>query len=244
VTIVGEGGAVRQETRLWDSASGRTVAMRSKEESHDYRYFPEPDLPPLQVPTALIDEIRASLPELPEQRKTRFMTSYALPEYDARVLTQSAGLADYFEATARAAGNAKAASNWIMGELLRKMNALGVGIAAVGITPDALAGLIRLIDSGRISGAMAKDVFEKMYESGRSADTVVAEEGLAQISDESVLISLVRDVVSQHPGPVAQYRSGRTATFGFLVGQVMKAAGGKANPKQVNELLRRELDAS
>ena len=235
------GGRVVQETRLWDSSTGKTQPMRSKEEAHDYRYFPEPDLPPLIVDVPRIERVRATMPELPEARRRRFVAQYAIPDYDAGVLTQSSALADYFEAAAAAAGNPKAASNWIMGELLRTMNERGQAIADVALTPARLAGLIALIDSGTISSSIAKDVFAKMYDSGRPADEIVSAEGLAQIGDEGAVVTIVRDVIASHADAVAQYRAGKTQTFGFLVGQVMKASGGKANPKLANQLLKREL---
>ena len=218
--------------------------MRSKEEAHDYRYFPEPDLPPLVVAIERIAALRDAMIELPEARRRRFIAAYGLPEYDASVLTQSAALADYFEQVAAAVGNPKAASNWVMGELLRTLNDRGEAIDDVPLAPRALAGLIALIDKGVISGSIAKDVFAKMYDSGRTAEDVVATDGLAQIGDESALLSIVRDVLGRHADAAAQYRAGKTATFGFLVGQVMKASSGKGNPKLVNELLRRELDGS
>ncbi|MBI3049981.1 MAG: Asp-tRNA(Asn)/Glu-tRNA(Gln) amidotransferase subunit GatB [Acidobacteria bacterium] len=243
IDVLEGGGRVVQETRLWDSASGRTCSMRTKEEAHDYRYFPEPDLPPLVVDAARLDAVRATMPELPEARRRRFVAAYGLPEYDAGVLTQSPALADYFEQVAAGAVNPKAASNWVMGELLRVLNERGTPIEAVPLAPAALAGLIRLVDAGRISSSIAKDVFAKMYESGRSAEAIVAAEGLAQIDDESALLAIVRDVIAKHRDAVAQYRAGKQATFGFLVGQVMKGSGGKANPKLANQLLRRELEA-
>ena len=242
--LVSSGGRVEQETRLWDVASGRTMSMRSKEEAHDYRYFPEPDLPPLEVDPAWVDEIRLSLAELPEARRRRFVTEYALPEYDAGVLTQSPALADYFEATAALVGNAKSASNWVMGELTRKMNELGIGIGSVALTPAALAGLIRLVDSGTISGPIAKDVFEKMYASGRAADQIVADEGLARIDDVAAIEAHVDAVIRSNEKAVTQYREGKHQTFGFLVGQVIKATGGKANPAVVKDLLKKTLDRS
>jgi aspartyl-tRNA(Asn)/glutamyl-tRNA(Gln) amidotransferase subunit B len=243
VDLLESGGRVVQETRLWDSAAGRTVSMRSKEEAHDYRYFPEPDLPPLVVDAERIAAVRATMTELPEARRRRFVDAYGLPEYDAGVLTQSAELAHYFEQVAVAAGNAKAASNWVMGELLRTLNDRGKTIGDVPLTPRALAGLIALIDKGAISSSIAKEVFAKMYDSGRTADDIVAAEGLAQIGDESALLSIVREVIGTHADAVAQYRAGKTTTFGFLVGQVMKGSGGKGNPKLVNQLLKRELDS-
>ena len=241
IDLLDSGGRVVQETRLWDSAAGRTLSMRSKEEAHDYRYFPEPDLPPLVVDEARIAAVKQTMPELPEARRQRFIAGYGLPPYDAGVLTSSAGLADYFEKVATASGNAKAASNWIMGELLRSMKERNVEIAQVPLQPAALAGLIALVDKGTISNAIAKDVFARMYDSGRTADEIVAAEGLAQNSDEGALLAIVRAVIANNADAAAQYRAGQQKTFGFLVGQVMKGSGGKANPKLANELLKREL---
>jgi aspartyl-tRNA(Asn)/glutamyl-tRNA(Gln) amidotransferase subunit B len=242
IDLVEGGGRVRQETRLWDSAGGRTIAMRSKEEAHDYRYFPEPDLPPLVLDEARIERVRATMPELPEARRGRFVTGYGLPEYDAGVLTQSAALADYFEAVAAATGNAKAASNWVMGELLRVLNERDLEVGAAPVTPAALAGLITLVQQGTISSSIAKDVFARMWDSGRLAEDIVKEEGLAQIGDEDALLGIVREVLSTHADAAAQYRAGRHQTFGFLVGQVMKGSRGKANPRLAGELLKRELE--
>jgi aspartyl-tRNA(Asn)/glutamyl-tRNA(Gln) amidotransferase subunit B len=241
IAAIESGGRVIQETRLWDSAGGKTVSMRSKEEAHDYRYFPEPDLPPLVVSDARIAAVRATMPELPEARRQRFVAAYGLPSYDAGVLTSSSGLGDYFEKVAAASGNPKAASNWVMGELLRTMKERGVPIDRVPLAPAALAGLIALLDKGTISSSIAKDVFAKMYDTGRSADEIVAGEGLAQNSDEGALLAIVRDVIARNAEAAAQFRAGKSQTFGFLVGQVMKGSGGKANPKLANELLRREL---
>ena len=241
VDLLESGGRVVQETRLWDSGGGRTHSMRSKEEAHDYRYFPEPDLPPLVVDDARIARVQTTMPELPEARRRRFVAQYAIPEYDAGVLTQSAGLADYFEAVASASGNAKAASNWVMGELLRTMKERGQDVAAQPLQPERLAGLIRVVDRGTISSSTAKDVFSKMYDSARTADDIVAADGLAQIGDESALLEIIRGVIAAHADAVAQYRAGKTQTFGFLVGQVMKGSKGKANPKVANELLKQEL---
>jgi len=243
IDVLDGGGRVVQETRLWDSSSGRTYSMRTKEEAHDYRYFPEPDLPPLVVDAARIDAVRQTMPELPEARRRRFVAAYGLPEYDAGVLTQSPALADYFEQAAAEAGNPKAASNWVMGELLRTLKERGTPVEAAPLPPRALAGLIRLVDAGTISSSIAKEVFEKMYDSGRPADEIVAADGLAQIGDESALVAIVREVIAGHADAVAQYRAGKQATFGYLVGQVMKRSGGKANPTLANALLRRELGA-
>jgi aspartyl-tRNA(Asn)/glutamyl-tRNA(Gln) amidotransferase subunit B len=217
--------------------------MRGKEEAHDYRYFPEPDLAPLALDDAWIEEVRRSVPELPAARRRRFVEHYALPDYDAGVLTQSSELGDYFEAVARASGNAKAASNWTMVELTRKMNELGVDIRGVGLTPDALAGLIRLIDAGTISGPVAKEVFEKMYGTNDSAAAIVEREGLARIDDRTAIQDAVRAALDANPDAVRQYRGGKKQTFGFLVGQVIKATKGKANPATVNELMRAALEA-
>ena len=243
IGIISGGGTVDHETRLWDADGGRTLSMRGKEEAHDYRYFPEPDLPPLTLEAAWIDEVRSSLTELPDARRRRFVEQYALPEYDASVLTASRELADYFEATAVASGNPKASSNWVMGALSAKMNDLGVTITEVAVTPDALAGLIKLIDTGTIGGPVTRDVFEKMYTTGRPAAEIVEREGLARIDDQAAIVSAVQGVLDANPGPVAQYRAGKQQTFGFLVGQVMKATKGKANPALVNDLLKRLLAA-
>jgi len=242
IEVVRGGGRVRQETRLWDGASGRTQPMRSKEDAQDYRYFPEPDLPPLVVDAARIEALGAALPELPAARRERFVAAHGLPPYDAGVLTQSAGLADYFERTAAAAGNAKAASNWIMGELLGMLNDRHATVETAPIAPDALGGLIALIDRGTISSAMAKDVFARMYDTGQSAAAIVEAEGLAQIGDADEVAALVDRVVAANTPVVAEYRDGKRQVFGFLVGQVMKASGGRVNPKLANERLRAVLD--
>ena len=242
IEVVRSGGAIRQETRLWDQTENRTYAMRSKEEAHDYRYFPEPDLPPLAIDPVWIESLRQSLPELPDAMRARFVDEYGLAEADAAQLTQSRALADYFERTVRSAGSAKAAGNWIIGEVARKMKELDIGIAEFAIDPDRLGGLIALIGKGTISGSVAKDIFEKMYDSSSSAGQIVESEGLAQIDDMSLLTEAVRAVIAANADAVLQYRSGKTNALGFLVGQVMKATGGKANPKKVNELIRQAVD--
>jgi aspartyl-tRNA(Asn)/glutamyl-tRNA(Gln) amidotransferase subunit B len=241
--VIEQGGRVVQETRLWDAGSAATVSMRSKEEAHDYRYFPEPDLPPLLVDDARIASVRETMPELPDRRRRRFVEQYALPEYDASQLTQSLAVADYFEDAVRAGAPAKAVSNWMMGELARALKDVGGDIAASPIAAPRLAGLIGLIERGTISGAIGKSVFERMLTTGQSAEAIVAAEGLSQIDDESHIRGFVEAVLAQNREVVAQYRAGRSSVFGFLVGQVMKAAGGRANPKRVNELLRSSLDA-
>jgi aspartyl-tRNA(Asn)/glutamyl-tRNA(Gln) amidotransferase subunit B len=244
IEVVEDEGRVFQETRLWDTTAGATVAMRSKEEAHDYRYFPEPDLLPLQVTAERIDAIRRSMPELPDARRKRFVAQYALPEYDAGQLTQSRALADYFEAAVKSGAAPKAAGNWIMGELARKLKETNTGVSDAPISPQRLAELISLIDKGAISGSLAKEVFEKMFASNRTAGEIVRAEGLTQIDDEAQIAELISTVLARHGDAVAQYRNGKTATFGFLVGQVMKAAGGKANPKRVNELLKNALSVA
>jgi aspartyl-tRNA(Asn)/glutamyl-tRNA(Gln) amidotransferase subunit B len=240
--VLSDGGRVVQETRLWDAAAGRTVSMRSKEEAHDYRYFPEPDLPPVVVDVERIERIRAAMPELPDARRRRFVDALGLSEYDAAQLTQSPRVADFFEDTVRAGAPAKAASNWIMGELARLLNEHGADITGSPVDASRLAGLIALLEKGTISGSMAKGVLEKMYGSAQTADAIVSAEGLAQIDDEAEIVALIADVLAANAGPVADYRGGKTSAFGFLVGKVMKAAAGKANPKRVNDLLKRALD--
>ena len=230
-----------QETRLWDPGAGRTTLMRTKEEADDYRYFPEPDLPPLVVQREWIESIRRTLPELPQARRDRFVAQYQLPEYDAGVLTQSMALADYFERVAAASRNPKAASNWVMGELTRKLNDTKQSIEEITLAPDALGELIALIDAGRITGPVAKEVFEKMYGSGRRAADIVDAEGLGRIDDQDAIDAIVSGVLEGHAATVAEYRAGKTKTFGFLVGQVMKATAGKADPARVNESVRRVL---
>jgi aspartyl-tRNA(Asn)/glutamyl-tRNA(Gln) amidotransferase subunit B len=215
--------------------------MRTKEEADDYRYFPEPDLPPLTLERTWIEEIRRALPELPEARRQRFVAQYHLPEYDAGVLTQSMALADYFERVAAGAGNPKAASNWVMGALTGKLNETRGSIADAPLPPDALAELLVLIDEGTITGPIAKEVFEKMYGSGRRAAEIVAADGLGKIDDQDAIDKIVAAVLEQHAGPAADYRAGKTKAFGFIIGQVMKATAGKADPVRVNESVRRVL---
>jgi aspartyl-tRNA(Asn)/glutamyl-tRNA(Gln) amidotransferase subunit B len=243
VALIESGGEVVQETRLWDAERGETAPMRSKEEAHDYRYFPEPDLAPLRIGDEWIEEVRGTLPELPVERSRRFADQYDLPDYDAGVLTQSRAVADYFEAVARESGNAKAASNWVMNEVLRKLKEDEVGLEACGVTPQGLGDLVRLIEKGTISGTTAKDVFEKMWASGEAPGTIVEREDLAQVSDEGALQAAVAEVVAANPEQVASYRGGKKAAIGWFVGQVMKKTGGRANPRVVNELLRRALDS-
>jgi aspartyl-tRNA(Asn)/glutamyl-tRNA(Gln) amidotransferase subunit B len=238
IDVVEHGGRVIQETRLFDAAQGKTNSMRSKEEAHDYRYFPDPDLPALVVDSERRARITASLPELPDARRRRFIEQYALPDYDAALLTQTRGVADYFEETAKHAGNPKAASNWVMGEVLRNMKERAIEIGAIPIAPAALGGLIVIVEKGTISSTVAKDVFAKMYDTGRAAAEIVEAEGLAQISDTSSLDPIVKRVVSAHPDVVEEIRAGKDRKFQFLVGQVMKETKGKGDPKLISELMR------
>jgi aspartyl-tRNA(Asn)/glutamyl-tRNA(Gln) amidotransferase subunit B len=243
--ILAAGGTVVQETRLWNADRSETASMRSKEEAHDYRYFPEPDLPPLAVGPAWIAEVRAALPELPAARRIRFVSAYGLPEYDAGVLTLSRDVAEYFETVARESGNPKAASNWVMTEVLRKLKGSADDreglLAGCPVKPDSLAEMIRLIDSGAISGKIAKDVFERMWTSGEAPRTIVEREGLRQVSDEGAIRAAVDEVIAAHPEQVATYRNGKTSALGWFVGQVMRKTGGKANPGLVNDLLKKAL---
>ena len=243
VRVLSDGGRVRQETRLWDNAARETVSMRSKEEAHDYRYFPEPDLPPLVVTRERVEALRATLPELPDARRQRVMAVHQLTERDVTAL-EGNDLISYFEEAARALGHSKPAFNWVSGEVARKMNELGNDFDVMRLPPQALAELIGLVEQGSISTSVAKDVFEKMYASGRSADELVRAEGLAQIGDREALLAAIRTVLAGNGAAVDQYRKGKTGTFGFLVGQVMKSTGGKASPRLVNELLRTELDGT
>ncbi len=235
------GSRLIQETRLYDVASGRTESMRSKEEAHDYRYFPEPDLPPLRVSEDWMERTRASLPELPAAKKARLIEQYTIPAYDAGVLSSSRSLADYFEATASSARNAKAASNWIMSESLRKVKETGVPVESSSVSPQDLGEMLRLIDEGTISGKIAKELFEKMYSTGESPRALIERDGMTQITDRSAIEEAVRQVMSDNPTQVAQYRSGKTKVLGWLVGQVMKATQGKANPGLVGEVLKELL---
>jgi aspartyl-tRNA(Asn)/glutamyl-tRNA(Gln) amidotransferase subunit B len=237
-----EGGRLVQETRLWDERLSETRPMRSKEEAHDYRYFPEPDLPPLIVSPDLIDEVRASLPELPGPRARRFTESYGLSYADASQLTGDSSLADYYEATVEASGgNARAAANWIRSELLRELENAGLTAEKSPIPAAELGALVRLIDEDKISGKQGKDVLVEMFASGKSAAMVVAEKGMAQVSDTGEIDRVIDDVMTANPNQLEQYRSGKEALFGFFVGQVMKASKGKANPKVVNERLKEKL---
>jgi len=240
--VLDAGQRVVQETRLWDAERGVTRAMRSKEYAHDYRYFPEPDLVPLRLDPAWVEEIRRGLPELPRARRERFIAEHGLPPYDATVLTQSRALAEYFEATVREFPNPKAVSNWIMSELLRALPGDDErAIAASPVTPARLAGLLRLVEDGTISGKIAKDVFERMLRSGEDARAIVDREGLTQVADAAELAAVIERVLAENPKPIEDFRKGKAAAAKALVGLVMKATGGKANPGLVNRLLQEKL---
>ncbi len=241
VELVEEGGKVVQETRLFDANNGVTRSMRSKEEAHDYRYFPDPDLVPLVIGEEWIAAVRARLPELPEVKLERFQRDYGIPRYDAEVLTAERPLADYYDACVKLHGNAKACSNWVMGEVTRALNADAIGIAAAPVTPERLAGLLQRIDDGTISGKMAKTVFDAMWKSGENADAIIEGQGLRQVTDSGEIENLIAAIIAANPAQVEEYRSGKEKVFGFFVGQVMKASKGKANPATVNELLKKLL---
>jgi aspartyl-tRNA(Asn)/glutamyl-tRNA(Gln) amidotransferase subunit B len=236
------GGRLTQETRLWDERLNETRPMRSKEEAHDYRYFPEPDLPPLVVTNGFIEEVRASMPELPGPRARRFSENYGLSFADASQLTADRALADYYEEAVKASGgNARATANWIRSELLREMENAGITADQSPIPATELGALVTMIDDGRISGKQGKDVLVEMFSSGKSAAAVVAERGLVQLSDTAEIDRVIDEVIAANPNQVQQFRAGKEALFGFFVGQVMKASKGKANPKIVNERLREKL---
>ncbi|MEZ5514407.1 MAG: Asp-tRNA(Asn)/Glu-tRNA(Gln) amidotransferase subunit GatB [Steroidobacteraceae bacterium] len=251
IDLLESGGKVVQETRLYDPDEDETRSMRSKEEANDYRYFPDPDLLPLEIDQAYIDQVRASLPELPDQKAARFSSSYGLSEYDAGVLTAGRDLADYFEATAAAiassppsAEHAKLAANWVSGALAAALNANNLEITASRISAPSLAALLRRIADNTISGKIAKDVFEEMWTSGREVDAIIESKGLRQITDTGAIERAIDEVIAKSPAQLADYRAGKDKLFGYFVGQVMKATGGKANPAQLNELLKAKLIAS
>lgn len=239
--VLSEGGRITQETRHWDPDGQRTSATRSKEEAHDYRYFPEPDLLPVVIEQDLIDELRESLPELPEGKKARFIEQYGVRDYDAEILVSSIAMADYFESAAGKASDSSAVVRWMTGELLGHLNAEGKDIDESPISSDELLGMLELIDAGTISGKMAKEVFEEMYSTGRPAADIVKEKGLEQISDESVLDEIIVKVIEGNPSVVEDFRGGKEKALGFLVGQVMKETKGSANPGLVNKLLKEKL---
>jgi aspartyl-tRNA(Asn)/glutamyl-tRNA(Gln) amidotransferase subunit B len=244
IGVIESGGRIPQETRLWNQAEGHTVSMRSKEKAHDYRYFPEPDLLPAHVSAAWREEIRRTLPELPEAKRSRFVTAYGITSYDAEVLTSTQARADYFEAVSKAGASGKNAANWMQTELLRRLNDSGKEIEASPVAPASLAELLKLVDSGQITAAVGKKVFATMFETGRAAAEIVAAEGLAQISDTSAIEQAAREVIEKNPDNVVKFRSGNEGVFKFFVGQVMRATRGQANPQAVNDIVRKLLTAA
>jgi aspartyl-tRNA(Asn)/glutamyl-tRNA(Gln) amidotransferase subunit B len=239
--LLDQGGKVTQETRLWDAAKGITAPMRGKEEAHDYRYFPDPDLLPLKIEESWIQQIRENLPELPDPKKARFIREHGIPEYDAEILTTSKALADYFEACLRHGARPKMVSNWIMSELLRELKRDDREIEECPVPALHLAEMIRMIDEGVISGKIAKSVFEEMYRTGHRAQDIIQEKGWVQVKDSGEIEKILDQVLAAHPKEVEAYRQGKEKLFGFFVGQVMKATQGKANPQLVNELLKKRL---
>ncbi|MFO7294620.1 MAG: Asp-tRNA(Asn)/Glu-tRNA(Gln) amidotransferase subunit GatB [Caldicoprobacter sp.] len=242
IEVVRSGGTIQRETRRWDDAKGKSYPMRSKEDAQDYRYFPEPDLPPLIIKEELIQRLKNELPELPDARKQRYMTEYGLPEYDAGVLTSSKELSDFFEEAAKASNNVKAISNWVMGDMLRILNERNLEVSQVPFPPAYLAKLVALLDKGVINGPTAKKVFEEMFDSGKDPEAIVKEQGLEVLNDESLLLQVVEKVIQENPNSVADYKKGKKKAIGFLVGQAMKATKGKANPQLLNELLVKKLE--
>ena len=241
IELIESGGRVTQETRLWDERAQQTRVMRSKEEAHDYRYFPEPDLPPLAISKELIESVRDSMPELPDVRRARFMKEYELSYNDAAQLTTNRALANYYEQAAKATGDPRTAANWIRSELLREMEAAGVAADACPVSPEELAALLRLISEDKISGKQGKDVLVEMFASGKTAAAIVEGRGLVQLSDTGEIDTIIDQVIAANPQQLEQYRAGKETLFGFFVGQVMKASRGKANPKVVNERLKEKL---
>jgi aspartyl-tRNA(Asn)/glutamyl-tRNA(Gln) amidotransferase subunit B len=239
--VLEDGGRIIQETRSWDDAKGITVSMRSKEQAHDYRYFPEPDLVPIVVDPAKVEEIRINLPELPDARKNRLMADYGLSGYDAGVITASRAVAEYYDQIIAFKAEPKAAANWLMGEVSKFLNSANLGIEQCPVSPEKLAGLISLIEQGTISSKIAKTVFEEMWNSGKDADAIVKEKGLVQITDTGEIEAIVDSVIAANPQSVADFKAGKDRALGFLVGQIMKQTKGRANPEMVNKLLRDRL---
>jgi aspartyl-tRNA(Asn)/glutamyl-tRNA(Gln) amidotransferase subunit B len=244
IGVLESGGKLQQETRLWDERAGETRVMRSKEEAHDYRYFPEPDLPPLTVSEEFVEQVRSTMPELPEARRRRFMEQYDLSFSDASQLTAERSLADYYEKAAEVSGNPRTAANWIRTELLRELENAGLSASESKVSPEDLGELLRLIEDGKISGKQGKEVLIEMFGSGKTAAAIVAEQGLVQLSDTGEIDTIIDAVIATSPQQLEQYRAGKETLFGFFVGQVMKASKGKANPKVVNERLKSKLQGS
>jgi len=241
IKILKEGRKIIQETRLWDSERGVTESMRSKEEAHDYRYFPEPDLVPIEIERSWIEKIKAGIIELPDSRRQRFITQYGLPQNDADLLTEEVASAEWFEEAIKLGGHPKTVRNWMLGELLRLLNEENKKIEECPLTPRQLIDMLKLIDNGTISSRIAKTVFEEMYKTGKDAEVIVKEKGLIQVTDESAIEKIIDEVITRSPNEVERYKAGDEKLMGFFVGQIMKATKGKANPKIVNELLKKKL---
>ena len=241
--ILEDGGKVVQETRTWDDGKGMTFSLRSKEDSDEYRYFPDPDLTPIIVTDAYVEELRASLPEMPQAKRARMIEEDGLPAYDAGVITASKALADFYDGVRAHYDDAKKISNWIMVELLAEVNAEGIELDDVKIQPEQMAALLKLVDSGEISGKIAKKVFAEMFATGKNPADIIKEQGLVQISDEGALKEMVSAVVEANPKSVEDYKAGKTKAMGFLVGQIMKQSKGQANPAVINKLLVEKLDS-
>jgi aspartyl-tRNA(Asn)/glutamyl-tRNA(Gln) amidotransferase subunit B len=241
IVVLESGGRLLQETRLWNQAEGHTVSMRSKEKAHDYRYFPEPDLLPVHISSAWREEVRRTLPELPEAKRARFVAAYGITPYDAEVLTGTQALADYFEAVVKAGGPGKAGANWMQTELLRGLKDSGKEISASPVSPAALAELVKLVESAKITAAVGKKVFAAMFDSGRTAAEIVAAEGLGAQVSEAAIEQAAREAIAKNPETVAKYKAGNEGVFKSFVGQVMKATRGQANPQTVNDILRKLL---
>jgi len=247
--VLRDGGRIVQETRGWVEAKGITVSQRTKEQAHDYRYFPEPDLPPVIIQRAWVEEIRAKMPELPEAKHARFIKEYGLSAYDATVLTDERPVADYFEATVRdltrgdLTARAKSAANWITGDLARLLNAAGSDITQCKITPAGLAGLINAVDAGSISGKQAKDILERAFATGEQPAEIIKREGIAQVSDTGALEAVAREIIAANPKAVEDYGKGKAAAVQFLIGQVMRQTKGSAKPDVIQPILVKLLDA-
>jgi len=241
IKVLESGGRLVQETRLWDDRAAQTRVMRSKEEAQEYRYFPEPDLPPLIVSDEFIESVQRAMPELPEARRQRFVSQYGLSYSDASQLTSERSLADYYERAVEVSGNARAAANWIRSELLRELEAAGIPASASPVAPEELAALVHFIDEEKISGKQGKDVLIEMFKTGKGAETIIQEQGLVQLSDTAEIDRMIDEVIAASPAQLESYRAGKETLFGFFVGQVLKASKGKANPKIVNERLRAKL---
>ena len=241
--VLEDGGKILQQTLLWDADRNVAIPMRGKEQAHDYRYFPDPDLLPIIVNETWREQIKSQMPELPEAKRQRFVADLQLPEYDADILTQQREVAEYFESVIETTKDFKTASNWVMGEVLRVLNEQKIDVENFSVKPESLAKLIDLIGNNTISSKIAKEVFADMLTSGKEAEVIIKEKNLVQISDEGAITKIIESILEKHPGEIAQYLEGKEKVFGFFIGQIMKETKGKANPQTVNALLRQLLDA-